>query len=111
MGHWVRARKYAEQAKSCYEEIADRGNVGRMLNNLGGLNFLLGQPGKAESFLKDSFRVALEVGNETDAAYAVSSLAQVHLRTGETARAEEQARHALKLLEGRADQLNEIGNA
>jgi tetratricopeptide (TPR) repeat protein len=111
MGHWVRARKYAELAKSCYEEIADRGNVGRMLNNLGGLNFLLGQPQKAEVFLKDAFRVALDVGNETDAAYAVSSLAQVHLRSGDASRAEEQARHALNLLDGRLDQLNEIGNA
>jgi tetratricopeptide (TPR) repeat protein len=111
MGHWVRARKYAELARSCYEEIADRGNVGRMLNNLGGLNFLLGQPAKAELLLKDAFRVALDIGNETDAAYAVSSLAQVHLRTGEADRAEGQARHALRLLAGRNDQLNEIGNA
>jgi tetratricopeptide (TPR) repeat protein len=111
MGLWVRARKYAEQARNYYEEIADRGNVGRMLNNLGGLNFLLGQPERAATLLKDSFRVALDVGNETDAAYAVSSLAQVHLRTGQAIKAEEQARHALVLLEGRSDQLNEIGNA
>ena len=111
MGHWVRARRYAEQAKGYYEDIADRGNVGRMLNNLGGLNFLLGQPERAESFLKDAFRVALEVGNNSDAAYAVSSLAQVHLRTGDAHRAEEQARHALELLEDRTDQLNEVGNA
>jgi tetratricopeptide (TPR) repeat protein len=82
-----------------------------MLNNLGGLNFLLGQPDKAEAFLKDAFGVALEVGNDTDAAYAVSSLAQVHLRTGDPTRAEQQARHALELLKDRNDQLNEIGNA
>ena len=111
MGHWVRARRYAEQAKTYYEEIADRGNVGRMLNNLGGLNFLLGQPEHAETLLKDAFRVALDVGNESDAAYAVSSLAQVHLRSGDPIRAEEQARHALELLDDRGDQLNEIGNA
>jgi hypothetical protein len=35
----------------------------------------------------------------------------VHLRTGQPELAEEQARHALSLLEGRIDFLDEIGNA
>src|SRR5579864_1279577 len=34
-GHWVLARSYAERAKSRYERAADRGNVGRLMNNLG----------------------------------------------------------------------------
>jgi tetratricopeptide (TPR) repeat protein len=110
-GHWVLARTYAERAKAQYEEVADRRNIGRLLNNLGGLNFLLGKPDEAISFLKDAFRVALDLGNDGEAAQAVSSLAQVHLRTGEIALAEEQARHALELLEGRVDFLDEIGNA
>ena len=41
----------------------------------------------------------------------MNSLAQVHLRTGDVERAEEQARHALQLLDGRVDYLDEIGNA
>ena len=41
----------------------------------------------------------------------MSSLAQVHLRTGDVDLAEEQARHALRLLDGRVDWLDEIGNA
>ena len=110
-GHWVLARSYAERAKAQYEQIADRENVGKMLNNLGGLNFLLGKPEDAVRYLKDAFATALDVGNDSDAATAVSSLAQVHLRTGETTLAEEQARHALRLLEGRVDRLDEIGNA
>ena len=81
-GQWVLARSYAERAKAQYEEVADRQNVGRLLNNLGGLNFLLGKPDEAIRHLKDAFATALEVGSETDAAQAVSSLAQVHLRTG-----------------------------
>lgn len=109
-GHWILARSYAERAKGHYETLADRKNVGRLLNNLGGLNFLLGKPAEAVTFLKDAFRVALEVGSDADAAQAVSSLAQVHLRTGEIEKAEEQARHALKLLGGRDDFLDEIGN-
>jgi len=35
----------------------------------------------------------------------------VHLRTGELELAEQQARHALDLLEGREDFIDEIGNA
>src|SRR5436309_282537 len=90
-GHWVLARTYAERAKSYYEELADRTNVGRLLNNLGGLNFLLGKPDEAVTFLKDAFRAALEVGNEGDAGRVVSSLAHVHLGRGELELAEEQA--------------------
>jgi tetratricopeptide (TPR) repeat protein len=110
-GQWVLARKYAEQAKAQYEEIADRATLGRVLNNLGGLNFLLGKPEEAIEQLNESFKVLLEYGSEADAARAVSSLAQVHLRTGRVEPAEEQARQALKLLGDRVDVIDEIGNA
>jgi tetratricopeptide (TPR) repeat protein len=110
-GQWVLARSYAEQAKALYEEQEDRLNVGRLLNNLGGLTFLLGDPDRAVQLLKEAFAVALEVGSKPDAAQAVSSLAQVHLRTGCAELAEEQARLALSLLEGRVDYLDEQGNA
>ena len=110
-GQWVLARSHAERAKELYEEQDDRLSVGRLLNNLGGLAFLLGDPQKAERLLKDAFSVALEVGSTPDAAQAVSSLAQVHLRTGQPKLAEQQARHALRLLEGRLDFLDEQGNA
>src|SRR5436190_8243261 len=110
-GHWVLARSYAERAKVIYEEISDRRNLGRLMNNLGGINFLLGHPDQAVSVLKDAFRIHLEVGADAEAAHDVNSLAQVHLRTGDTTRAEEQARHALELLGDRVDFLDEIGNA
>jgi ATP/maltotriose-dependent transcriptional regulator MalT len=38
-------------------------------------------------------------------------MAQVHLRTGDPTTAEEQARHALRLLGDREDRLDEVGNA
>ena len=110
-GQWVLARSHAELAKALYEEQDDRLNVGRLLNNLGGLTFLLGDPEKAVQLLTEAFAVALEVGSKPDAAQAVSSLAQVHLRTGEVELAEEQAQQALTLLEGRVDFLDEQGNA
>jgi tetratricopeptide (TPR) repeat protein len=110
-GQWVLARSYAERAKAQYEEIADRVNVGKLLNNLGGLDFLLGKPNEAIDHLKEAFRVALEVDSKTDAAYAISSLAQVHQRTGRHELAEDEARRALELLDGREDLIDEIGNA
>ena len=110
-GHWVLARNYAERAKAQYEEISDHANVGRLQNNLGGLNFLLGKPEDAIRHLKDAFSTALDVGSQADAAYAVSSMAQVHLQTGNLQLAEEQALHALRLLDGRVDLLDAIGSA
>src|SRR5919199_4229787 len=72
-GRWVLARSYAERAKGLFEEVSDRVNAGKLLNNLGGLNFLLGKPDEAIDYLKNAFAVALEVGNQIDAAYAGSS--------------------------------------
>jgi len=86
-------------------------HVGELTNNLGGLNFLLGKPDEAVALLKQAFAIALDTGREGDAGRVVSSLAQVHLRTGEIGQAEEQARHALRLLEGREDYVDEIGSA
>ena len=69
------------------------------------------QAAGGDRHLKDAYRVLLDVGSDADAGYVVSSLAQVHLRTGEPKLAEEQARHALELLGDRVDVLDEIGNA
>jgi tetratricopeptide (TPR) repeat protein len=110
-GHWILARSYAERARAIYEELSDRQNLGRLMNNLGNINFLLGHPDEAVAFLKDAFRLSLEVGSDADAARTINSLAQVHLRTGDAVRAEEQATQALELLGDRVDFLDEIGNA
>jgi tetratricopeptide (TPR) repeat protein len=110
-GQWVAARSYAERAKVLYEEIDDRANTGKLLTTLGGLTFLLGKPNESIPLFKQAFAVALEVGSDADAAQAVSSLAQVHLRTGQLELAEQQAGHALELLADRVDFIDEIGNA
>jgi tetratricopeptide (TPR) repeat protein len=102
---------YAEQAKEIYLRLGDRANYGRLLNNLGGLSFLLGRTDEAVAQLQQAVAVALEVDGTADAAQAISSLAQVHLRTGDLEAAEEQARYALELLDGRVDFTDEIGNA
>jgi tetratricopeptide (TPR) repeat protein len=108
MGHWVLARSYAERAKAYYEQLNDERNVGRLLNNLGGLNFQLGKPERAIEDLKSAYRVLLDKSGPVEAANVVSSLAHVHLATGEVKAAEEEARHVLQLLEGREEHLPEI---
>src|SRR6266496_1255350 len=108
MGHWVLARSYAERAKAYYEQLNDERNVGRLLNNLGGLNFQLGKPDKAVEDLKNAYRVLLDKGSDAEAANVVASLAHVHLMTGEATAAEEEARHALSLMESRDDFLYHV---
>ena len=111
-GHWVLARNYAEKARTAYAELSDQVHMGQLTNNLGGLNFLLGNTDEAIRLLKEAFGIALETGHEGDAAQAISSLAQIHLRTGNLEQADEQARQALELLKDHEDNyLDEIGNA
>jgi tetratricopeptide (TPR) repeat protein len=111
MGHWVLSRNYAQQAKSLYEELNDERNVGRLMLNLGGLNLLLGKPQQAIDHLKASFELAVEADSQPDAAQALGSLATVHLHLGEHDAADEHARKALGLLQGREDFLHEIGQS
>jgi transcriptional regulator with XRE-family HTH domain len=53
-GQWVRSRSYAERARHLFEELADRRSVGLMLNNLGGLQYLLGKPEDAVKHLTEA---------------------------------------------------------
>jgi transcriptional regulator with XRE-family HTH domain len=54
-GHWIAARSYAERARALYAEVEDEADVGRLLNNLGGLSYLLHKPDDALRYLKDAF--------------------------------------------------------
>jgi tetratricopeptide (TPR) repeat protein len=110
-GQWVRSRSYAERARTLFEELADRRNYGLMLNNLGGLQYLLGKPEEAVKYLTDAFGVALDLGENIEAGRAVASIAQVHLGTGKPEVAETQARKALELFGDRDDMTEECGNA
>jgi tetratricopeptide (TPR) repeat protein len=110
-GHWVLARSYAERARTYYEELADRENVGRLLNNLGGLTYLLGRPDQAIEYLQDSLRVLLDEGIDEEAAHVITSLAEIYVDTERPVEAEQQARRALELLGDRQDFISEIGTA
>ena len=111
MGHWVLARQYAQQAKAIYQDLNDERNTGRLMLNLGGLQLLLGHPEQAIDHLTASFALAVEAGSQPDAAQALGSLAAVHEHLGDHDAADEHARKALALLEGREDFLDEIGQS
>jgi tetratricopeptide (TPR) repeat protein len=110
-GHWVLSRNYAERAKTLFSELDDERTVGRLLNNLGGLSLLLGKPEQAIAQLKASFAVAVEVDSQADAGQAMNGLGTVHLGLGDWDAADQHAREALRLLDGREDFLDEIGQA
>lgn len=109
-GQWLVARLYAEESLERCERLGDRENAHRVLNNLGGINFLLGDREQAVDSLKAAFRIALELESDVGAGYSLNSLAQIQLRSGEHAEAERHARKALELLAGRDDHLSELGN-
>ena len=109
-GSFLVAACYAEKARELYTEVGDRANVGRVLNDLGGITFLLGKTEEAIGYLKEAVSTLFDAAGDVETGYAVSSLAQVHLRTGDPEAAAKQARTALELLGDREDVREEIGN-
>jgi len=108
---WLLARFHAEQALEIYRRYGDTLCTARILNNLGGIDFLLGDVAAAEQALEEAAVVAAAAGSEADIAQATSSLAQVLLRTDRPREARDYAHTALALLAGRPDFLEETGNA
>jgi tetratricopeptide (TPR) repeat protein len=110
-GDWLIARLNAEQALEIFRRGRNTLATARILNNLGGIHFLLGDAEAAESHLLAAIEAADAAGSEADLAQAVSSLAQVYLRTGRPADARVRAERAAELLANRVDFLDELGNA
>jgi tetratricopeptide (TPR) repeat protein len=109
MGHLILSQKYAQRAKELYQELDDDRNVGGLMVNLGGLNLLLQHPEKAIEHFQAGFSLAVESGSQPLAAQAVGSLATAYLELENYDAAEESARKALALLEGRDDYPHEVG--
>jgi tetratricopeptide (TPR) repeat protein len=107
-GHYVLSRSYAQRAKDLYQQVDDERSLGRLLLLLGGLTLLLGDEEHAVEHLKASYSRALDVDSHADAAQALEGIARVHLNRGEFDQADELARKALALLEGREDYLHEV---
>jgi tetratricopeptide (TPR) repeat protein len=110
-GRWVLARTYAEHSRELFEQLGDEATAARLLNNLAGLNHLLGSPDRSVVLLEEAFEAFVELDLPVDAGYVCSSLAEIRLDLGDAELAETQARKALDLLEGRTDHLQEVGTA
>lgn len=110
-GRWVLARTCAERSRELFEELGDRATVARLLNNLAGLEHLLGDPERALALLEQAFGIFVDLVLPVEAGYVCTSLAEIQLERGEAELAETQARKALDLLGDRVDHLPEVGMA
>jgi tetratricopeptide (TPR) repeat protein len=108
---WLLARFYAEQALEIYRADGDTLSTARILNNLGGIDFLLGDVAAAERTLAEAAATAAEAASDADVAQATSSLAQVLLHSGRPREARSHALGAIEMLSGRTDFREEVGNA
>jgi tetratricopeptide (TPR) repeat protein len=108
---WLLARCYAERALGLYTDLGNTLCTARVLNNLGGIDFLLGDVDAAEEALLGAIDSASEAASDADLAQAVNSLAQVFLQSGRPAEARARALRAVEILEHRVDFLDELGNA
>lgn len=108
---WLVARYYAERALELYRKHGNVLLTARILNNLGGINFLLGDTATAEANLLAAAETASAAGSDPDLAQAVNSLAHLLLRTGRPLEARVRAERAVELLTGRLDFRDELGNA
>jgi tetratricopeptide (TPR) repeat protein len=108
---WLVARFYAERALELYRKHGETLSTARILNNLGGIDFLLGDVAAAERNLIAAAETSAEVGSDPDLAQAVNSLAHLYLRTGRPVEARVRAQRAVELLIDRLDFRDELGNA
>jgi len=110
-GRFVLARTYAERARAKYEEVEDQAQLGKVLNNLGFCHALLGKNEEAlESFTR-AYRIFLDMGASFESGSVVSSIASLHLETGDPVKAEEQARLAIELIGDGKDDPEQDGEA
>jgi tetratricopeptide (TPR) repeat protein len=110
-GRWALARRYAEISRDLFGALGDTVTRGRVVNNVAGLNHLLGNDEVAIEELQEAFAIFTDADLDAEAGYVLSSLAEIHREQGNLAAAEDIARQALNLLEGRIDHVQELGTA
>ncbi len=110
-GRWMLARRYAETSRDLFAAVGDTVTMARVLNNVGGLNHLLGDDDTAIPQLQEAFAIFVDAQLQAEAGYVLSSLAEIYRERGELAEAEAVAQRALALLEGRIDHVQELGTA
>jgi tetratricopeptide (TPR) repeat protein len=108
-GRYVLARRYAEQARAKYEEIDDQVQLGKILNNLGGVHFQMGDHDTALEHFKRAYSCLLDAGSDALCGAVLCSIAAVHLERGDFTIAEEQAQLSITLLEQDEEWAQECG--
>ena len=73
-GQWLLARRHADESKTLFAQLGDRAAVARLLNNIAGLNHLLGDPETAVTELREAFEIFVDLDLAADAGYVLSSL-------------------------------------
>ena len=66
-GRWVLSRAYAERSRELFDALGDRATVARLLNNLAGLNHLLGDSKRAIALLEEAFAIFVDLDLAVDA--------------------------------------------
>ncbi len=110
-GRWVLARTQAREARDLYATLGDRSSEGRILNNIAGLEHLLGNLEAAVAALDHAHTLFAELGRPEEAAYTLASLAEIRLEQGEIGPAENLARQVLAVLDGLSEHAQEAGTA
>lgn len=103
---WLVARCYAEQARDLLASAHADVEVANVLNNLGNIQFLLGETGQALLSLEQAVRLC--GGRGRTLGFALQSLAEIHLQEGRAVEAETFARQARAAVEGRVEQRDEL---
>ena len=110
-GNWLLARMHAEGALEAYRRLEDGIATNKVLNNLGCIHFLLGDHDAAIDCLTESLAIARSLGDPVGTGFALSTLAETLLRTGDAEAAEDVAGQALTFLESPGAALTEAGCA
>ena len=110
-GQTLMASVYAEQARDLYESSAIRAASPGSSTTSAASTGCSGSTRSRSSTCARRSKLATEADSPTDAAQAISSLAHVLLGDGQPEPAETAARHAIELLVGRIDYVEELGNA
>jgi tetratricopeptide (TPR) repeat protein len=110
-GRYTLARRHAEAAREKYAEADEPVQLGKVVNNLGGVHFELRDYDQALTHFKESYRQLLDAGEDELCAMVQASIAQVHLAHDNPAEAVKHARQALDLFTGNPEWLMEEGDA
>jgi hypothetical protein len=88
-GSTQQAIKKYEEALGGYRELKDRGSEAAMLNNIGWLNYQMGEREKALTFYKDALTIKQEINYRAGQSTVLNNIGEVYESVGDKAIAQE----------------------